>query len=95
MILEIADAQLKDQDEQSPRRRYTIAENDSSDASDEDDENELGISSEIVNETFTYDNVAALRQSVGSQVSGKSNVPRDSTYTMLTISSHCNAREKC
>jgi len=72
LILEVAKAQYKDSDGDSPKRRYTIADDDS-DCYSEGDEDEVEISSQIVDETFTLDNIASLRQSVGSQVSGRSN----------------------
>ncbi len=71
VLLEIANVQFKGPDEISPRRRYIIAE-EGSDYSSNGDEDDLGISSQIVDETFTFDNIAELRQSVGSKVSGKS-----------------------
>ena len=70
-ILQIANVQFKGSDEGFRRRRYTVADG-GSDYDFEGDEDELRISSQIVDETFTFDNVAALKQSVGSQVSGKS-----------------------
>jgi hypothetical protein len=70
VLVEIANVQFKGPDESSPRRRYTIAE-EGSDYSSNGDEDDLGISSQIVDETFTFDNIAALRQSVGSKVSGR------------------------
>lgn len=70
MILEIANAQFKGSDEETTSRRYTIADDDS-DADSEDCENDdLGISSRVVDETYTFDNIATLTQSVGSKVSG-------------------------
>ena len=72
IILDIASAQYKGPDEAAPRRRYTVAEEES-DASSDTDEDELRISSQIVDENFTFDTIAALRQSVGSRVSRTSN----------------------
>ena len=69
LLVEIADLQFKDE-EDSKARRYTILEEDSdfdSDTSDED----LAISSRVVDETYSFDNIGALRQSAGSQISGK------------------------
>ena len=76
VILDIADAQYKVPDEKPSRRRYTILENDS-DYSCADDGDDLGLTSEIVDETFTYDDISSLRQSLGSQVSGKAGIPYD------------------
>lgn len=69
-LLEIANVQFKGPDVDSARRHYTIAEEDSENSSNSD-ESDLEISSRIVDETFTFDKIAALRQSVGSRVSGK------------------------
>lgn len=71
MILEIANVQFKDSDDGSTRRRYTMADN-YSDADSGEEDGDLGISSQVVDETYTLDNIAALKQSVGSKVSGKS-----------------------
>ena len=68
VILEIADVQFNGEDVDSPRRRYTIEAGESDYSSDEDDK--MSITSQIVDETFTIDNIVALRQSVGSKVSG-------------------------
>ncbi len=67
-ILEIANVQYKGPDDESTRQHYTIADNDS-DMGDSDGDDELGISSRVVDETYTVDNIAALKQSVGSKVS--------------------------
>lgn len=77
LILGIADAQFKEPD--NTRRRYEIAgdsEDDSEygsedDGSGDDDGDSLNILSRVVDETYTYDNVANLQDSVGSNVSGK------------------------
>ena len=73
VLLEIANAQFKDPEGNTSRRRYTVAETDS-DYSSDTDEDDLGISSQLVDETFTIDNIAALRQTVGSRWSGKLSV---------------------
>ena len=73
VLLEIANAQFKDPDENTSGRRYTIAEANSGYSSDTDEDG-LGISSQLVDETFTIENIAALRQTVGSRWSGKSSV---------------------
>lgn len=67
-ILEIANVQYKGSDDETRRRRYTIADNDS-EVYDSDEDDALGISSRVVDETYTFDNIAVLKQSVGSQVS--------------------------
>ncbi len=72
LLLEISNAQFKGSDEDLPRRHYTMAEEGSDYSSS--DEGDLKISSQIMDETFTFDNIAALRQSVGSKVSGKLDV---------------------
>lgn len=79
LILGIADAQFKESDKGKSQRRYEIAadsvhESDDSevDGSDEDGSHGLEISSRLVDETYTYDNVAELQDSVGSKISGKS-----------------------
>lgn len=69
-LLGIASVQFKAPDEDSPRRRYAMAE-EGSDYSSESDEDDLGISSRIMDETFAFDNIAALKQQpLGSKVSG-------------------------
>ncbi|KAL8726219.1 MAG: hypothetical protein Q9166_006844 [cf. Caloplaca sp. 2 TL-2023] len=70
--LGIANAQFKEPEENDlSRRRYTIAsENEYPDSEDSDSDN-LDITYDVVDETYTYDNVAALQESVGSTTSGK------------------------
>ncbi len=82
LILGIADAQFKESDKSKSQRRYEIAadsvqeSDDSEDSkgyiSEEDDSDGLEISSRVVDETYTYENVAELQDSVGSKKSGKS-----------------------
>lgn len=70
MLLEIADTQYKPPSKSSELRQYRIAEEDS-DCDSQDSEDELAISSRIVDETYTVDNTAGLQRSVGSKHSGK------------------------
>lgn len=71
LILGIANAQYIGPDEDTPRRRYTIAESES-DYNSDSEEDELGISSQAVDETFTVDNIAALKETATSRVSRES-----------------------
>ena len=73
LLLKIANAQFEDPEGNTSRRRYTIVEADS-DYSSDTDEDDLGISSQLVDDTFTIDNIAAVRQTVRSRWSGKSSV---------------------
>lgn len=79
MLLGIANAQFKDPDSSKNKRRYEISgandydDDDSDGDSSEDDSSDgLDISSNVVDDTYTYDNVAELQESVGSKVSGES-----------------------
>lgn len=69
LILTIADAQ-HERTENIQRRQYTMLEDYSDEYSDAD-EDELGISSNLINESFTVDDIGALPKSVASKVSGK------------------------
>ncbi|KAL8827871.1 MAG: hypothetical protein Q9170_006840 [Blastenia crenularia] len=72
LILGIADAQFKEPDHSNTKRRYEIAggSDDDSEAgiSADDDSDDLRLSSQVVDETYTYDNIATLQDSVGSNV---------------------------
>lgn len=81
-ILGIADAQFKYPDEDSTKRRYTIADEDSDDESCDSDGDELDISSQLVDDTYTFD-IAALRSSVGSKVSASGLLNRDADIWCL------------
>lgn len=50
-----------------PHRRYLITQEIDNDG--EEDSDDFSIASELVDETFTVDNIAALTESVGSKVS--------------------------
>ncbi|MCJ1384124.1 hypothetical protein MMC17_007240 [Xylographa soralifera] len=63
-IFEIADAQYEPSDQAKPRRRYLIS--DDMDDDDEEDES-MSIYSELVDDIFTIENIAALTKSVGSK----------------------------
>lgn len=94
LLLGIANAQFKESDDSRGQRRYEIAGGSdydsygSEEASSEDDSSEaLDISSKVVDETYTYDNIAELHDSVGSDVSGKS--ISDSDH--VTLSDDCRS----
>ncbi|KAL8671283.1 MAG: hypothetical protein Q9168_004223 [Polycauliona sp. 1 TL-2023] len=71
-IIGIANAQFKDpEDDNHSQRRYAIASEDESSNSDDSDSDNLDITYEIVDNTYSYDNVAALQESVGSRISEK------------------------
>ncbi|MCJ1245260.1 hypothetical protein MMC30_002463 [Trapelia coarctata] len=71
VIVDIANAQYRPSDKTTdkvePRRRYMITQDIDSDEEGGDDD--FSIASELVDETFTIDNIAALTESVGSKVS--------------------------
>lgn len=92
IILDIANAQFKGDDE-SPRRRYTVDAEESEYSSD-GSEDELGISSQIVDETFTFDNIAALRQSIGSKTSPSDMLKKNAeTWCLLDLPENKALRE--
>ena len=69
-IVEIANLQYKDAKEDK-RKRYTIKTGYSDDEDEFPEDNEdYEISSEVIDETYTFENVAALRKSAGSKISG-------------------------
>ena len=70
LILDIVDLQFKDAGNDSKPTQYRMAEEDSDYDSEDSEDDELGISSRIVDDTYTYENITALRRSVGSKVSG-------------------------
>lgn len=102
MILEIANLQFKGPDDESGKRRYTMADNDSEYESGDDDDNELAISSRVVDETYTFDNIAGLQQSVGSHMSASDlltmgaeiwcllDLPEEQAHEKLGSSNHSN-----
>ncbi|MCJ1387609.1 hypothetical protein MMC18_000452 [Xylographa bjoerkii] len=63
-IIEIANAQYVPSDNTKPHRRYLI-NNDANDADVEDDD--MSLYSELVDDTFTIENIAALTKTVGSK----------------------------
>ena len=71
VIVDIANVQYRPHVHASskvePSRRYMITQETESD--DEGDSDDFSISSELIDETFTIDNIAALTESVGSKVS--------------------------
>ena len=71
ILLEIADFQYRAPEKDPELRRYRINEEDS-DVDSEAGDNDIAISSEVVDETYTIDNIASLQQSVGSKSSGRS-----------------------
>lgn len=69
LILEIANAQFRGTEE-APKKRYAIADEGSEYDSEDADSDDLGLSAEIVDDIYTVDNVAELKKSVASRVSG-------------------------
>ncbi|KAL8731242.1 MAG: hypothetical protein Q9181_004356 [Wetmoreana brouardii] len=69
LLLRIADVQFKEPDKR--KQRYVIgSEDEYDDSADEDSDSDvLDIASEVVDDVYTYDNVTALQDSVGSSVS--------------------------
>jgi hypothetical protein len=68
--LDIATAQHEPEDNDSQRRRYALNEYEDSDDEMDGESDELNISSDLVDEMFIIDNIAALPKSVGSKISG-------------------------
>ena len=68
LIIQIAQAQHQDEDSKLPRRRYRITD----DEYDDGNSDHVAVSSELIDENYTIDNIAALRQTVASKVSGTS-----------------------
>ncbi|KAL8715453.1 MAG: hypothetical protein Q9220_000787 [cf. Caloplaca sp. 1 TL-2023] len=70
LLLGITNAQFKEPEDKA-RRRYKIAsENEYSASEDDDDDSEhLDLSFDVVDETYTYDNIAELQDSIGSKIS--------------------------
>ncbi|KAL8950980.1 MAG: hypothetical protein Q9222_003014 [Ikaeria aurantiellina] len=68
LLLGIANAQFKEPDDNA-RRRYTIASEDEYSESEDDDDEHLDLSYNVVDETYTYDNIAELQDSISSKTS--------------------------
>ena len=89
MILGIANAQFKDSVETSTQKRYALVDyeedNEYDEASEDDDTNELDLSTEIVGGEYTIDNIAELRKSVASTTSGKIIFRTVQSPTLLTL----------
>ena len=66
-ILQIADAQYQPSDQAKPRRRYLINDDIDDDEDEDDEDDSMPIYSELVDDTFTIDNIASLTESVGSK----------------------------
>ena len=71
LILEIARAQYKPKDGDTSRR-FTMNRHEDGDDEMDSDSDDLDISSDLVDDKFTIDNIAALHQNVGSKISGLS-----------------------
>ncbi|KAL9021492.1 MAG: hypothetical protein Q9185_001285 [Variospora sp. 1 TL-2023] len=70
LLVGIANAQFKESDDSKSQRRYEIAGGSDYDSyNSEEDNSEEDIYSRVVDQTYTYDNIADLQNSVGSQVS--------------------------
>ncbi|KAL9009633.1 MAG: hypothetical protein Q9173_005359 [Seirophora scorigena] len=92
LLLGIANAQFKESDDSIGQRRYEIASgsdydsyNSDEDSSEDASSEALDLSPKVVDDTYTYDNIAELQDSVGSDVSGKS--ISDSDH--VTLSDDC------
>ncbi|KAI4249359.1 MAG: hypothetical protein LQ352_005680, partial [Teloschistes flavicans] len=74
LLLGIVDAQFLEPDKEKSKRRYVMRQEDGEydDSTDEDSDEGLDISAEVVDDTYTYENVAALQDTVGSSVSASS-----------------------
>ena len=69
-ILDIATAQYSSIEHDSPRRRYALNEHDDSDQDTGSQSDDLDITSDLVDDVFTINNIAALPKSVASKISG-------------------------
>lgn len=69
-IFDIATAQHEPEDHDSQRRRYALNEYEDSDDEMDGESDELNISSDLVDDMFTIDNITALPKSVESKISG-------------------------
>ncbi|KAL8689597.1 MAG: hypothetical protein Q9218_004772, partial [Villophora microphyllina] len=70
LLLGIVDAQFLEPDREKSKRRYVMRQDDNEyDGSTDEDSEALDISSEVIDDTYTYENVAALQDTVGSSVS--------------------------
>ncbi|KAL8804903.1 MAG: hypothetical protein Q9182_002305 [Xanthomendoza sp. 2 TL-2023] len=93
LILGIANAQFKEDDNNNlSRRRYTIANDGEYSDSDDSDSDNLDITYDVVDDIYTYDNVAALQQSIGSTTSGTSTIqPASSMMNESVLTTHVAA----
>lgn len=81
ILLDIADYQYKAPKKDSELRRYRIADEDSD--ADLEDDDEIAISSQVIDQTYTVDNIASLQRSVGSKSSGEFEFPRKRRITNI------------
>ncbi|MCJ1478364.1 hypothetical protein MMC13_007044 [Lambiella insularis] len=93
VIIDIANAQYEPTDDSSkPRRRYLLSNGADSDDGREDDD--VSISSELVDETFTIDNVASLTKVVRSKVPAVTMMARSADYWMFRKEHEVEARRE-
>ncbi|KAL8943907.1 MAG: hypothetical protein Q9216_000801 [Gyalolechia sp. 2 TL-2023] len=88
LLLGIADAQFKEPNKQHTKRRYELAEE--PEYEDDSDDDGVKLSSQVVDETYTYDSIALLQESVGSNVSGRLRI---TTNVSKTVSNEPSAIE--
>ena len=82
VIIDIAHAQLQPSEDRKPRQRFVINQDSNSD--DDSDDGDLAISSDLVDERFTIDNIADLSQAVGSKVKASQMLEWDSQVWMCS-----------
>ena len=99
VIVDIANAQYqpteKAADKAEPRRRYVITHDVESDEESEDDEEDeaFSVASELIDETFTIDNIAALTKTVGSRVSASNMLCWYSEFWMFSEKNELEAKK--
>jgi len=97
VIVDIANAQYRPADKGTekvePRRRYMITHDIESDDEEREDGDEFSIASELVDETFTIDNIAALTESVGSEVSVSEMLSWYSEFWMFSEKAEVEAKK--
>lgn len=91
VIIDIANAQYDDTNASKPRRRYLLSNEADSDDGDSDN---VAISSELVDETFTIDNIASLTKVVGAKVSAVTMMAWDADYWMFRDKPEVEARRE-
>jgi hypothetical protein len=83
LVLEIATVQYEPDHDDKPRRRYVIASGSDTDSDSEDESRPLKLSSELVDDKFTINDIAQLQTSFGSKVKPASMLSWPARFWML------------